>query len=741
MKKKFILRSIILALLVFLVFPVYSYADKSSSLSPKDKIEELHDEVVEEKEASEPIALEIPKNDSELYERYEDSQFQLITKEAKGITGIFINISGALKEIVFAGIVATGRFNTAMVDFMFSYNLDDSVKKPILDITSGLAGGLLSLAGTLGIASVVLVMALKYIAEQNLKKIAILFFMTISLFVGLLILKDSTKTDSIAETVVNVDNSIETVFITANPTFTQEPTDNVPMPDEGTPTGGLKSASDLISSKVFRTGVYEPYLLFTYGTANEETIRKKTVKYNEKEYDRIGILLDNDFDNENSRKIFEAVTKYESEELKNKTISWKNNMSLFVQGIFYITLNIAQGIVYFLLSMVRLILVLLRWIMFPLTAILLFTAFFNSGVNVYKNVGKGFATVIGLKAIVSFAMVFVASYMSLGYSVSSKADNPFVKIFIILIYLVTPVGLYFFRHLIGKMITGNLSLNDIGSIIRNPYRSARLMNKASREQSKLAKERRKQMKEDRKKKKNGGDNEDDDNNEDKNAPNQPKSSENTRSDKRTDGETDSDSPELDKDGEVRENVQSMRRYRTEKPEKEVTPKSNTPRFSNLRREKANSNTEKNRSKAGEKLNDLHENSRYQDMKEKRDQPERQHVKRQAHQRNAQRQQEQLRVSAVGRSPRRSGQTTSPKQGEFQRNAGNTHKQSNARYEPKKQKTEIQPKAKWRKPSSSHTVSPKTPKASVAPKNTTRMQQSRKQTAPTPKRTGVNRRRV
>lgn len=722
-------------------------------MTPEDTISEKKqkensEEIREKKKNEGVIVLPVPKDDNELYDRYKDSQFQLITKEAKSLTGIkafFLNIGGSLKEIVFAGIVYTGRFNTAMVDFMFSFDLDSSIKKPILGITSGLAKGMLSLAGTLGVSCVIIVMMIKYIAEQNIRKIVRTFLMTIFLFVGLLLLKDSTKTDTLSTFVIDIDNQVESVFVTANPTFTQEPTDNVPVPDEGTPKAGLKSASELIRAKVFRTGVYEPYLLFNYGTSNEETIRRKTVKYNNEEYDRIGILLDNDFDNENSRKIFDDVTEYEAEELKNKTISWKNSMSLFLQGIFYLTLNVLQGAIYFVLSIIRLILVLLRWTMFPLMAILLFAAFFNSGINAFKNIGKGFVTVIGLKGVVSFAMVFVASYMSLGYSVSSKEDNPFVKIFIILIYLVTPVGLYFFRHLIGKMFTGNLSLADVGSLIRNPYRSARLMNRASKQQSKLAKERRKQMKKDAKKKKGGGDGDDDDEKDNNNNTNQPKSSENTRSDKRTDGENDSDSPEKDKDGEVRENVGPMRRYKTDKPEKETTPKSNQPRFSNLRRESTGSSEGRTPSKASQKLDKLHENSRYQDTVDKRNQPEKQHIKRQAHARNAQRQQEKLRVSAVGRSPRRSGQKTSPKQGEFQRNANNTRKQSNTRYQPKKQKTDIQPKAKWRKPSNSQTVSPKkgraTEKSTQIPKQKPRVQQSRKQSAPTPKRTGVKRRRV
>ncbi len=47
-----------------------------------------------------------------------------------------------------------------------------------------------------------------------------------------------------------------------------------------------KSAGNLIASRVFTPMYYEPYLLMNYGTSDVNKIRKKTVKYKDKEYDR-----------------------------------------------------------------------------------------------------------------------------------------------------------------------------------------------------------------------------------------------------------------------------------------------------------------------------------------------------------------------------------------------------------------------------------------------------------------------
>lgn len=62
--------------------------------------------------------------------------------------------------------------------------------------------------------------------------------------------------------------------------------------------------------------MYEPYLLMNYGTSDVNKIRKKTVKYKDKEYDRINLLLDNDMNSEENNKLMEEVVNYESKDLK-----------------------------------------------------------------------------------------------------------------------------------------------------------------------------------------------------------------------------------------------------------------------------------------------------------------------------------------------------------------------------------------------------------------------------------------
>ncbi|MDA9469888.1 hypothetical protein [Enterococcus sp. 5H] len=690
MKKKMVVFTLFLLFLLPFFRPINSNADMGEAEKTEDGV----------------LVFPIPQTDTEIYDRYKDNSFQLITKEGSGFSpfrSVVQNVSGSFKELVWSGVMNLGKFNTTMVGFLFSFDLDNVIKEPILKMTASMATGMLSLASTIGILSVMLVMLFKYIGEQNLRGAFRLFLMTIGIFFGLVLLSNSDRNDSISSVIVDIDNTVEAAFVTINPVFTEEPTDSVPTGNEDLPNGELKTAGELIEAKIFRTNVYEPYLMNVYGTSNEETIRRKMVTYKNGEYDRIGILLDNDFDNDHSQDIFKQVTDYEAEELNNKTISWKNNFSLAMQGLFYLILNLAQTIIYFLLCVLRLILILLRWLLFPMMPILLLFGLFNSSVNVFKNGGKAFLTVIGFKAMVSFAMVFVASYMSLGYGMASGVDDPFLKIITIAIYLVTPVGLYFFRSIIGKMMTGNLSLSDVGSVLQNPYRTARRMNRASREQAKANKERRKQAKEEHKKKQ--ADTKDKPKKYNLQTPN---SAQQQRSERRNEGGESANaatkdqggSPGLDRDGETKQNVAQIRRYKADKPKKVPEEKSATaPKLSQLRKERSSGRKEKE-SKMSHKLKQAHENSRYQDAKEKRDQPERQRLKRQAQERNGQRGQEKMRVLANGRSPRRSGQATTAQTGGVQRHAGNTRPQNGQPYQAKQT---AQPTTKWRNTGSNHTA--------------------------------------
>ncbi|HHB9317405.1 TPA: hypothetical protein ACOIT7_003233, partial [Enterococcus faecalis] len=108
-----------------------------------------------------------------------------------------------------------------------------------------------------------------------------------------------------------------------------------------------------------------------YGTSDVNKIRKKTVKYKDKEYDRINLLLDNDMNSEENDKLMEEVVNYESKDLKNRSIMYYNNWTNTFYGLFYLVVNFIQTVVYFLLSFLRLIIAVIQLFLLPLLPLLL----------------------------------------------------------------------------------------------------------------------------------------------------------------------------------------------------------------------------------------------------------------------------------------------------------------------------------------------------------------------------------
>lgn len=628
-------------------------------------------------QANELEVKEPPVNDVELYQRYQDNSFQILTKEATSLLGVkaaLLNVGGTLKEIVWAGVLNTGKANAVMVHFLFSYDLDSAIKTPIVNLTASMADGMLTIASSLGILSVALILMFKFVAEQQFRQVLRTFFMTIGVFTGLVLFSNSNNNDSLASKVVDIDNYVEAQFVKVNPVFTSQETTTIDQSYD---------SADVISAKIFRTNVYEPYLLFMYGTANEATIRKESVSYKKSEYDRISLLLDNDSDTKENEKLVNAVTKYEAETLNNQTISWQNNLNLVIQGIFYLLLNIVQGFIYFVLCVLRLMLVLLRWLLFLFMPILLLFSLFNTQVNAFTQGGKGFVTVVGFKALVSFALVFVASYMSLGYEMSSSIDDPILKMITILLYLVTPFGVYFFRTLILKMVTGQLSLNDTGRILRNPYKASKTMNRASKEQAKLTKQQRKQQKKDYKERKRA-EKEARKNNQ---PLNQPKTGTQPRSERRneerpTDKRYPNNAKPTDERAQEVGNGKQSKPIDKRKPSIQANPLNNThQRFSSRRTEGTAESPQRKEPASHKKSVNVHGKSRYEELVAQRNRPEQQRLKQQSHERLAFRQQERQRIKGNGRSTRRIGQAMHAPTGTVQINAGNTHKQTGKAYTP------------------------------------------------------------
>lgn len=458
------------------------------------------------------IITEPTTNVDVLYDTYKDNAFELMTKEKEqettfGVKEAITNASAVIKTFIWAAVKGLGQFNAEMVKTLFSMDIITAIKEPIMSLTASIATNMTGIAGTIGIAFVFLILGIKFVGQQKYKRFIGIFLMTIAIFTGLSVLKDANTSNSFFDLMFSVDKEVETAFVNINPVLgdTSVPTTEKVKDKNGneveqalSPEKRVKSAGDLIASRVFYTNVYEPYLLMNYGTSDVKKIRKKTVTYKEKDYDRINLLLDNDMNNDDNEKLLEDVTNYEAKELKNRSIMYYNNWTNTFYGLFYLVVNLIQTVVYFLLSFLRLIVAVIQLFLLPLLPLLLFAGLFLTESNVFANYFKTFGMTIFMKGLVGFATIFFASFLSLGFQLSNQTENVWQKIFTILIYLLTPIGLYIFRKFFGNLVTGRVSLSDGVGFIGNPFGTEANMRRASKERKRENKERRKQAQEERK---------------------------------------------------------------------------------------------------------------------------------------------------------------------------------------------------------------------------------------------------
>ncbi|MEY8307075.1 hypothetical protein AAK913_10600 [Enterococcus faecium] len=499
-------RSLIGVLLILGCFflwktPLTSYADQyNDGVGVTETNEaEKKDEVKEN-----PVTTDVDK----IYDTYKDNSFELLTKEKEGhflgkIPAAISNVSGVIKSFVWSGVKMLGSFNASMVEFLFDMDVVSNIRDSVQKFTSNIATNMLGIAGTIGISFTAIVMFVKFVGEGQIKKSFFVFLMTILVFTGLVILKDPKANNQLFNMAFSLDSTVETAFLKTTPVLTTEEEDkynNASKNEEETADKKLTTAGETIAARVFYSNVYEPYLLLNYGTTDVDAIRKHKVSYNNKDYDRINLLLDNDVDTSNGEKIHDKTTKYEAEKLKNKHIQYYNNWTNVGYAFFYLVVNLIQAVVYFVLAMFRIVIGVMQVFLIPLFPILLFISLFKTELNAFSNYAKAFGILTVLKSMAGFTCILFTSFLSFGFQFSVKEHDPWKKIMIILVYLLAPLGIYFFRTFLGSLFTGRITARNALAFATNPFSTERRMRRAAKEQRQERREQAKKRRQEEKEK-------------------------------------------------------------------------------------------------------------------------------------------------------------------------------------------------------------------------------------------------
>lgn len=443
-----------------------------------------------------------------IYRIYKDNSFELLTKDKEGsflgkISASISNVSGVVKSFIWSGVKMLGSFNAAMVEFLFDMDVVSTIRGSIQKFTANIASNMLGLAGTIGISFTSILMFIKFVGEGQIKKSAFVFLMTIFVFTGLVFLKDPKANNQLFDTFFSLDATVETAFLKTTPVLTTEEEQQYnDTSQNGTAANKkLTTAGKTIAARVFYSDVYEPYLLLNYGTTDVNTIRKQKISYNNKEYDRINLLLDNDVDTSSGEKIHENVTKYEAEKLKNKHIQYYNNWANVGYAFFYFVVNLLQTIVYFILAMFRIVTGVMQVFLIPLFPILLFVSLFKTELNAFYNYAKAFGLLTALKSMAGFICIFFTSFMSFGFQLSVHENDPWKKIMVLLVYLLSPLGIYLFRTFLGSLFTGQVTVRNALAFATNPFSTERRMRRAAQERQKERRKEEKKRRQEEKEKK------------------------------------------------------------------------------------------------------------------------------------------------------------------------------------------------------------------------------------------------
>lgn len=150
--------------------------------------------------------------------------------------------------------------------------------------------------------------------------------------------------------------------------------------------------------------------------------------------------------------------------------------------------------------MFRIVTGVMQVFLIPLFPILLFISLFKTELNAFYNYAKAFGILTALKSMAGFTCILFTSFLSFGFQLSVKEHDPWKKIMIILVYLLAPLGIYFFRTFLGSLFTGRVTARNALAFATNPFSTERRMRRAAKEQQKERREQAKKRRQEEKEK-------------------------------------------------------------------------------------------------------------------------------------------------------------------------------------------------------------------------------------------------
>lgn len=386
----------------------------------------------------------------------DESAYELMTYadngwlDWKGQAGA--NVAKGVKDFLWMTNIVITKLVLMIVYQLFSLDIVEMTKDSIEHIVSGTAGALVMNLGFFALAVASVGIVLRAYVQQNWKaffKLLILVIFSMSLLFSL-----QAKKFNYIDFAHDLSISLENTFMRVNPSLTGS--EDFYFKDFNDNTARNLSIS--IENKVFDALLYKPYLLLQYGTTDEAAITAD-------DPNRITRYLDADPRTEEGIEERERIAEeeYNPSRYNNKNIfagnAWKQSGYILVM----ILSTIVQGVVFFSIALLRVMLQFGFILMMLVAPIMIFLSMFPTFESVVGRYLKGSFLIIMFKAMTIFIVLVAVSFVSLGYDLTNASNDIYYRIFTQIIFAIATIFMYAKRQFLLNMLEGATpSLEEMG---------------------------------------------------------------------------------------------------------------------------------------------------------------------------------------------------------------------------------------------------------------------------------------
>jgi TrbL/VirB6 plasmid conjugal transfer protein len=334
---------------------------------------------------------------------------------------------------------------------LFSLDIIEMTMSSVQEITSSTAGSLVYNFGLFALALASLGIVVRAYIQENWK--AFFKLITLILISLTLLFSIQTKKFNYIDLAHGISTTLENALMNVNPSLSDDVSFQFVHLDDHS----KKSISISIENKVFDALIYKPYLLLQYGTTDE-------AKINEEKPDRIQDYLEADPTTKDGMDKLKEIAKTEYEDYGNKNIYDGNAFKQTGYIMVMMLSTIIQGIVFFFIALVRIMLQFAFIVMMLLAPFMIFISLFPSIEALVGKYLRGTFLLILFKGITMFFILVATSFITLGYDKTNMSDDLYYRIFIQIIFSTAIIFMYMKRQFIFHMLEGaSPTLSDMGA--------------------------------------------------------------------------------------------------------------------------------------------------------------------------------------------------------------------------------------------------------------------------------------